>query len=416
MKRTRVLIASTVIACAGAGAVGAAMLFPVNIDNLLDSPSGAVILAASAPRTAPSHAPEANAWLDQFAQTGVEAEIVLAAEEPTRPAVSVMMPKAVAEVDLRVQVPATVPALRLVAATLGSPVDDFSTASRGRLPLDVEKRENVEIHNASLSGDPIPSAMATEPAKVAEEIALLAASEITATEMPAASSVATASGPEGDDFNPFGGFGLTADPAGAMLAAYADERQAIERPGMEVEDAAYVAPFAQAQGAGLAITGKDIDLAVLATMTPEQIEASIALVAAISNPDQAQTYLDRLQGTRVADPAPAPAPMPALTGIPGLNDALTEPRQLEPVEDVGNLLTRGWEAIDTYGVVSLRRDGDASTDLVVEEGMVLGALGPIVSVRRTPTSLIVETAKAGEITGTPDFRPRPRPEWMDRPN
>lgn len=409
-----------ILACGAGGlallvAGGLAAYFPADIEAIASSLDASPAIEAPHPALLASIAPS-NPWLAQFPSSTPLVPVAEVLAEPRR---ALALKRLSLDIDLRVDRVAGPDDVRFIAASSLADVgqDLFSRSSGVRLQF-AKNGEGVETADNALPEDGVMAAMGLEaitliampePEVFSQSVAIAEGSDF-----PAAAAGE-------DEFDPFAGFGLVSDPVSSLVSAYAGEQKVFENLNVEVEDAEYVAPFAKAEvdpAAGLVTSSGEINLEVLASMSPEQMRASIALLAALKNPDQAQSFLDRLDGAHV-EPSVRQLPAPIMSGIPGLNDDLVLPSAsgavLAPVE-AGNLLTRGWRAIDNFGVVTLRRDGDASTDLVVEEGMVLGALGPVVSVRRTNTLLIVETANAGEITGSPDFRPRPRPEWMGVPN
>lgn len=284
-------------------------------------------------------------------------------------------------------------AMRLAAASAVNFVEPGLMVSSIDISDYAKNSANVEIETASLRETAaLPAMVSVEETPLPEEVSPPMPVNLPASDL--------------SHYNPFAGGGSilsAADPLRDVLDA--------DRPSVVAEDSAYQPPLVSPSGATV-LPGEMVDLATLSRMTPEQIEASIALLAAWSNPAQADAYLAHLRGGRGAGSSEPPRNSD-FNGVPGLSEALGQSGASGAGENGTNLLTRGWEAIDTFGVVSLRRDGDPSTDLEVEEGMVLGALGSIVSVRRTQTELIVETANAGSITGVPDFRPRPRPDWLN---
>jgi len=347
----------------------------------------AIILAANAVLPGPDEADLWQALLDRSATP--------------EPEIAAIVPMGPDGLRTGADAPPDLAAGRLEMAQLGK--DDFDVLTLYPLPSEPvrEKRENVEILQADLPGQGDLGAMSAD-ATGEPEAAIADAEESEPVDVASVQN-------EAFEFDPFGSFAFAADPASSLVSAFAEERSALEGPGIAVEDTEYVEPFAEEDAAARGVvSAKGLDLSVLAQMSPEQIEASIALVAALNDPQVASSYLQQRR-----QPVRNLAPAPVMSGIPGLNDSLELPAVGEEPE---NLLTRGWQAIDTYGVVTLRKDGDASTELVVEPGMVLGAWGTILDVRRTQTELIVETAKAGIIKGVPDHRPRPRPVWLDNPN
>ncbi|MEW5424604.1 hypothetical protein [Amorphus sp. 3PC139-8] len=141
-----------------------------------------------------------------------------------------------------------------------------------------------------------------------------------------------------------------------------------------------------------------IDLASIAQMSPDQMEAAIGLVLALKDPEVGRQWLsDR----RPSSPPTIGVPPLSAPGVP----------QSEAPSDGPTLLTRGWDAYrDSEGRAWIQQGDDEATRLEVERGVVLGALGPVESIVQRDGALEIETGFGGLLRGHPNpIVPRPRP-------
>jgi len=150
-------------------------------------------------------------------------------------------------------------------------------------------------------------------------------------------------------------------------------------------------------GAGLSkLLATPEGLGVIARMTPEQIEAMAYLLMAVGDPAGAG-------GIQAMQRGPG---LPPLPDLPALGGDKPEIEDFEPMSTT--MLLRGWSVrMDAGGQTSMFQDAVPGSDIRIDQGMVIGALGEIVDIRRLGDLVIVNFASGDTLSGPAADNPGP---------